>query len=556
MNEKQQRHALGTISVKETNMENTARTVFGYHEATKHHFHRYARSLGFMDWGNQPDPFRNYVGAERFPLPLIREDPAAGHISLYRRILPPAPSNASTLGAFLELSMGLSAWKTTGGSRWSLRMNPSSGNLHPTEVHLVWSGTEDPAAGVYHYDPFNHMLEQRMALADGLVQAIRDSFHPDAFLVGISSIFWRESWKYGERAFRYCLLDAGHALATLSFSAGLLGWRVTALGGLSDSDIETILGFDRTVWPKSGKEHPELLCVVYPADVVVPLDLSPEVVAAFSEIPVVGSPNPLSGRSVNWEIIDAVAAAARKPKTTEATFRLPDRSFITAPPSAFSAAAVIRKRRSATAYDAGGEIDREVFLGILDKTLPRHAGAPFDLEASAPAVDLLLFVHGVRGLSPGLYCFIRTEDGLDGLRRAMRPGLRWSAVDNGFPLFLLRTGDYRDTARRVSCHQDIAGDGVCSLGMIAAFRSTVLGAPYQYRRLFRESGMIGQVLYLEAEAAGIRGTGIGCYFDDAVHELAGFSDDRYVSLYHFTMGAPVGDGRLESMPPYRHLSDV
>lgn len=68
--------------------------------------------------------------------------------------------------------------------------------------------------------------------------------------------------------------------------------------------------------------------------------------------------------------------------------------------------------------------------------------------------------------------------------------------------------------------------------------------------------MIGQVLYLEAEAAGIRGTGIGCYFDDAVHELAGFSDDRYVSLYHFTMGAPVGDGRLESMPPYRHLSDV
>ena len=42
-----------------------------------------------------------------------------------------------------------------------------------------------------------------------------------------------------------------------------------------------------------------------------------------------------------------------------------------------------------------------------------------------------------------------------------------------------------------------------------------------YRRLFWECGLIGQVLYLEAEAAGVRGTGIGCFYDDAGARDAG-----------------------------------
>jgi hypothetical protein len=75
-----------------------------------------------------------------------------------------------------------------------------------------------------------------------------------------------------------------------------------------------------------------------------------------------------------------------------------------------------------------------------------------------------------------------------------------------------------------------------------------------YRRLFWECGLIGQVLYLEAEAAGVRGTGIGCYFDDPVHKLLGFSDTRYQSLYHFTIGGPLDDARLQTLPPYAHLT--
>ena len=78
-------------------------------------------------------------------------------------------------------------------------------------------------------------------------------------------------------------------------------------------------------------------------------------------------------------------------------------------------------------------------------------------------------------------------------------------------------------ANRVSCDQDIAADGFFSLGMIARLESSIRDRDWFYRRLFWESGIIGQTLYLEAEAAGARATGIGCFYDDPVHEAAGLS---------------------------------
>ncbi len=68
--------------------------------------------------------------------------------------------------------------------------------------------------------------------------------------------------------------------------------------------------------------------------------------------------------------------------------------------------------------------------------------------------------------------------------------------------------------------------------------------------------MIGQVLYLEAESVGIRGTGIGCFFDDPVHEVFGLTGKAYQSLYHFTMGGPVEDTRLSSLPPYAQQAQL
>ncbi|MCK7581941.1 MAG: hypothetical protein MZV65_44195 [Chromatiales bacterium] len=68
--------------------------------------------------------------------------------------------------------------------------------------------------------------------------------------------------------------------------------------------------------------------------------------------------------------------------------------------------------------------------------------------------------------------------------------------------------------------------------------------------------MIGQALYLEAEAAGVRGTGIGCFFDDEMHRLLGLRDRTWQSLYHFTVGGAVDDPRLTTLPPYSGQRDV
>ena len=91
--------------------------------------------------------------------------------------------------------------------------------------------------------------------------------------------------------------------------------------------------------------------------------------------------------------------------------------------------------------------------------------------------------------------------------------------------------------------------------MLADFSGSLAAhGAWWYRRLFWEAGLVGQVLYLEAEAAGIRATGIGCFFDDLTHRTFDIKDDRFQVLYHFTMGGALDDARIETVPPYGHLT--
>ena len=174
-----------------------------------------------------------------------------------------------------------------------------------------------------------------------------------------------------------------------------------------------------------------------------------------------------------------------------------------------------------------------------------------------PRVHLAIFVHRVHGLTPGLYLLVREPGAENVLRAAITGEFLWERAD-GCPddlgLYLLERGDFRDGARMVSCQQEIASDGCFALAMLAEFAGPLAEhGPWFYKRLFWETGAIGQVLYLEAEAAGIRATGIGCFFDDVMHQILGIRERRLQSLYHFTVGGPVDDPRLRTEPPYAHL---
>ncbi|MCY1553685.1 hypothetical protein D9M68_901930 [compost metagenome] len=135
----------------------------------------------------------------------------------------------------------------------------------------------------------------------------------------------------------------------------------------------------------------------------------------------------------------------------------------------------------------------------------------------------------------------------------MREDFLWQRAHERLPLYRLLEGDARGLAEFLSCGQDIASDGCVALAMLARFDQALEAGAWRYPRLYWECGQIGQLLYLEAEAAGLSATGIGCYFDDSVHELLGLADSRWQSLYHFTLGRAVWDERLSSLPAYPEL---
>jgi len=539
------------------------RTVLDYHDATKHHLNRYAHGPGGLDWASQPYPFRYYLEAPHVSLEHFPDTPEVSYEELYLdrpgRI---RPVEARTIAEFCRYSLGLSAWKQFGASRWSLRVNPSSGNLHPTEGYLALgpvAGWRD-APGVYHYVPERHRLEVRSVFPVGLWQRLMAGFPEASFIAGLASIHWREAWKYGERAFRYCQLDAGHALGALRFAAALFGWHLSLVGNWSTEAMAALLGLDRRQeFPPDEREEPELLALVTPGPWAgTDLSLSHELLREIRSSRWFGTANRLSSRHVPWHIIDAVAAATRIPPetalvTTSGSSTEQDPLPGTTSPA--TARHIMLQRRSGLDFDGRSSISLDRFRRILLRLLPGKY-PPWDALPWPPAVHLLFFVHRVMGLSRGLYALVRRPEILDPIRALTRKDFLWQrsdAMPEDLPFFLLLSGDCRQAAAVLSCRQDIAGDGYFSLGMIAEFSAPLAKyGPWFYRNLHWEAGLIGQVLYLEAEATGGRGTGIGCYFDDPVHELLGLQGHEFQDLYHFTVGTPIDDPRLATLPPYAY----
>ncbi|HEX9190618.1 MAG TPA: SagB/ThcOx family dehydrogenase [Candidatus Deferrimicrobiaceae bacterium] len=514
-----------------------------------------------MDWATQPNPFRTYRGAPRIGLPLAADAVATPFPGLFvPGAVSPRPPSLDAVAALLELSLGISAWKGYGGERWALRCNPSSGNLHPTEGYVVLWDVDGIPAGVYHYASRDHALERRATFSGG---APFSPLPAGTFLVGLTDIAWREAWKYGERAFRYCRLDAGHAVAAVRYAAASLGWSARLVGGAGDAETSELLGLSREEdFDGAEREEPGALIRIGTSGGPLPPEAPGdrellEAVRAAGVPSWAGRANALSPRHRHeWPVIGDVARAVRKPRTVETPWS-PDPGEAMLSTCRLPAAAVIRSRRSAQAYDGETPIPPDDFLRILDATLPRRGVPPLDAIPWEPRMHLFLFVHRVTGFRPGLYAFVRRPGAERELSSATRKDFAWTrpeGLPEAFPLFLLLEGDARQAAETISCGQEIAADGAFSLGMVAEFDAPLALGPWWYPRLFVEAGAVGQVLYLEAEAAGFRGTGIGCFHDDSFHDLLGLRGTAYQSVYHFTVGTPVSDPRTETFPPYAHLT--
>lgn len=537
-------------------MPSAEQTVRAYHQRTKHRFEAYAQGPATLDWDAQPASFRHFESVHTIPLPALAEslhDTAllaalTRPFSALAQSIPALPLSLHTLGAMLHLALGITAWKSYGPDRWALRANPSSGNLHPIEAYVLISGLKGVADGIYHYCPEHHALECRG-------ESVAANENSPLLQIALSSVMWREAWKYGERAFRYCQLDTGHAVGALAYAANVLGWSIREQGALTTSALAQMLGLNRSEdfparrYPETEREEAELLLSVVFNGAKTGQVLTPELWQ--------GTASTIDAHPIyRWPVIEEVALASR---------RLADNTIgaaadsklatsvpgISTPPYAASAADIILGRRSAQRFNAQHVMPLADFISMLDALLPR-AMSPWNALDLPPRINLLLFVHRVQGMEAGLYLFSRASAVAAQLHENLDAGFLRKAVDfvpSYLNLQLLSPfagAELHRVARSLHCHQDIAANACFAVGMLAEYDKAISDDPAAYRDLHREAGLIGQVLYLQAEAHGLRGTGIGCFFDDPIHILLGFTDDSFQTLYHFTVGLPLEDARIET----------
>ena len=488
-----------------------------YHEATKHSIESLRRARHVLDWTNMPDPFRHYDGVPVLDLPA---DPPAPEIPAFDVLqgssgTTPVNDGPAFLSRLLFYSAAISASKRvpSTGEKYALRVNPSSGNLHPTEFHFLTRGLKGWPDGLYHYDPSRHMAEQR-GHGDFATKPARGSA-PIVFV--LTSIVWREAWKYGERAYRYCLHDIGHAWQALALSARAIGCEHIAVGHFVDDDVARMFHLNSDEWPMlivslHGKSIP-----VHEADTGETVWFG-------------GQANQLSKEMIVHPLIDSIHSATKRSRSGSSGTSFVESAStgsgeikLRSPASSTrSFGEVARMRRSALDFLGGKRSMSLAELSAILATTAQPLSADF---AGTRFIQLYLYAHRVDGLQPGVYRFWPERAELE----------------------QMKSGDQRVAAAGLSLGQDLAGNACVTFSMIGDLeRAARSYGDRGYRYVHFEAGAIGHRLYLAAEALGLGATGIGAFYDDEVHRHLNLIPEQGQVVYHFAIGYPVPDPRISA----------
>ena len=127
------------------------------------------------------------------------------------------------------------------------RAVPSGGALYPLELYVAAQRVEGLERALYHYDPFRAVLERIRPLEHdelGGLTPYDELLVPSAAVTMISAVFWRSRFKYGSRAYRFALLEAGHVAQNVLLVATALGLAACPVGGFYDRRVDGFLGID------------------------------------------------------------------------------------------------------------------------------------------------------------------------------------------------------------------------------------------------------------------------------------------------------------------------
>jgi len=478
--------------------------MWRYHNLTKHSYQSIRASRHYLDWSNQPSPFKIYpsIQATALAQSLVQTLAPAVEVVASTGVKPTEEKNPDLLqlASILYYSAGVTKHKTYPGGEIHFRAAACAGALYPIEVYVVTAGIDELDAGVYHLNPEDFALRQlregdfRGVLARATGENKQVSSAPVTLI--FAAISFRSSWKYRDRAYRYHFWDNGMILANALAMAAAHKLPAEIVMGFVESDVNKLIGID-------GQQELALsLLTLGHVDERLPespsIDALPELgfeVAPISESPVdypsiremhfaSSLTEPESVRAWRGATLDEspLAAAGEEFKLTSAVDEDLSKETIED----------VIQRRGSTRRFARKPISFSDLSLIIDRAT-RGIRTDFLKDERHQLNDIYAIVNAVDGLPPGAY-FYRNE------ARAVE---------------LIKPGDFREEAAYLTLEQDLGGDASVTFFFMADLNRMVESYGNRgYGAAQMEAGIIGGKIYLAAYALKRGATGLTFYDDD------------------------------------------
>ena len=411
--------------------------MFWYHKETKHSYDSVRTNPNRLNWEDQPRTYKNYP--EHYKKRKIDLDKSEE--------------------SFLYHIAGLTAKKTYPSGEYYLRINPSAGALYPNELYFQARGIEEMEDGIYHFEVGTSSLTllQPIAESEGLEPYFGFQSAMKGYLFLVSAVYYRSSWKYKNRALRYCLLDAGHLLGSIEASALLRSRSVEMLYKIDRKKLNHMFGFEGREWMLSGSS----LATALPEQNVSAIEFSLPYVEGSRSF----EPNAMIEQGYDETM--HTGECKREIKVPQFNY-LPLRLKET-----------IVTRRSQRGFE-GGAITKAQFEYIADVIRqPIHSDC--DEE-----VSVFMVLNRVLDMPLGLY-------------------------KNGV---YVKYGDFARQAGYLCLEQ-------YTLSTQGAVTFFLTSKAKNYQALYQKAGIIGHRLYVASLYLGIGCSGIGAYYDDEVNAFVG-----------------------------------
>ena len=500
------------------------KSALEYHRITS--YQRHDMRPHFLDWNNTPRTYKVYPDLSTVVLKSTGAGPRKSIWDLLESKTetdPKSQIDITTLSDVLWLSYTLTAKRQMGSQTMYYRSVPSAGALYPTELYICSHHIEDLEPGVYYYDIHGFSLKQLrsgnyapLMLADQNAASSGDV----AATILLSGIFFRSSWKYRTRAFRYVTLDTGHLLENVVLALNLFKLPHTVSYEFTDDRLNQLIGVDGKreacfvciqLYDQSESDRPGLDRKTQDS-----VSLTREVLAASRVSEREREDETITTIYELGSIIQDKSPDKRLAQVTDQAFL--DSFSITVPRSSdpiIPHVKTVLKRRSIRTYESDLYPRHRLMqlLTLLWRPISTES-RPNNADDSNIAIGFL--ANNVADIEPGFYLL----DQADRQCNLVKPG-------NLIPQMAAVCLD-QDWLRQAPLH---------FLFMSNLEQLEGCWGPRGYRYCMIDAGRLGQRLYLGATAMGDGCCGIGALYDQEAKDLLGLNAGSYL-LYLVAVGQP------------------